>query len=476
MISWARGSPSGREIRRPRRDRGRRDGDGPLWPDARGGRVLADGRGEAPPRRPRQGPRLHRHVHGRGAAGGAHPAPQRRHHGRRGGSGRRAHPGDGVPARRDALAAPARFASRDGEKVPLDIASAIVCDALHGLHAAHEATAETGAPLHLVHRDVSPQNLLVVADGITRVVDFGVAKAMGQVHTTREGQIKGKIAYMAPEQLPGAAGRPPRADVYAAGIVLWELLTQAPALRQRQRGGHAAQRRSCTRRSRRSSIAAHVPSALDDVVMTALARDPAARFATARATWRRRSRRASPWPARGASPSGSTRWPATGWRRAGAAFAEIERAPALAEPVTISEPPAPRPPRRWPLVLGALGLVAAAQLAVRLATSSSTEGSASAPSAQSAAPAPSASPAPSAASGVTSVTPVGEPPVPTAPAPSTPAAPTPTTKSPAAAGAARPAPGSGRSDGKAATRRGACPVRSFVDSDGIVQFRRDCEK
>ncbi len=173
-----------------------------------------------------------------------------------------------------------RFASRDGEKVPLDIASAIVCDALHGLHAAHEATAESGAPLHLVHRDVSPQNLLVGADGITRVVDFGVAKAMGQVHTTREGQIKGKIAYMAPEQLLGhPVDR--RADVYAAGIVLWELLTQTPLFASDSEGG-TLQKALAHTAPPPSSVAAHVPSALDDVVMTALARDPAARFATAR--------------------------------------------------------------------------------------------------------------------------------------------------------------------------------------------------
>src|SRR5438477_567051 len=72
---------------------------------------------------------------------------------------------------------------------------------VHGLHAAHEAKSDHGEPLHIVHRDVSPQNVLVAADGIARVLDFGVAKAAGRFASTREGTLKGKIAYMAPEQL-----------------------------------------------------------------------------------------------------------------------------------------------------------------------------------------------------------------------------------------------------------------------------------
>ena len=74
---------------------------------------------------------------------------------------------------------------------------------LHGLHAAHEAKDEQGHPLSIVHRDVSPQNILVGTDGTARVLDFGVAKAAGRLQSTREGQIKGKISYMAPEQLSG---------------------------------------------------------------------------------------------------------------------------------------------------------------------------------------------------------------------------------------------------------------------------------
>jgi eukaryotic-like serine/threonine-protein kinase len=107
------------------------------------------------------------------------------------------------------------------KRVPPRLASAIVCGLLHGLHAAHEATDEAGEALGIVHRDVSPHNVLVGGDGIPRVLDFGIAKASGQLHTTREGVIKGKIAYMASEQLDGAPVDA-RTDVYSAAVVLWE--------------------------------------------------------------------------------------------------------------------------------------------------------------------------------------------------------------------------------------------------------------
>src|SRR5450432_3116813 len=77
--------------------------------------------------------------------------------------------------------------------VPLPVVSAVMTGVLHGLHAAHEAKNERGEPLRLVHRDVSPHNVLVGADGVPRVLDFGIAKAAGRLQTTREGHLKGKL-------------------------------------------------------------------------------------------------------------------------------------------------------------------------------------------------------------------------------------------------------------------------------------------
>ncbi|MCU0689966.1 MAG: protein kinase [Polyangiaceae bacterium] len=111
----------------------------------------------------------------------------------------------------------------DKRLVAPDMAGTIVAGVLEGLHAAHEAVSEHGDPLNIVHRDVSPQNILVGADGIPRVLDFGVAKAAGRLQTTRDGQLKGKLPYMAPEQIMGnPVDR--RADIFSAGAVLWEAL------------------------------------------------------------------------------------------------------------------------------------------------------------------------------------------------------------------------------------------------------------
>ena len=115
-----------------------------------------------------------------------------------------------------------RTARSLNEPVPIKVVSSLMHGVLLGLHAAHETTASTGELLNVVHRDVSPQNIMVGADGVARVLDFGVAKAAGRAHVTREGQIKGKLAYMAPEQIRGVVDR--RADVFAVSVVLWEAL------------------------------------------------------------------------------------------------------------------------------------------------------------------------------------------------------------------------------------------------------------
>jgi len=167
-----------------------------------------------------------------------------------------------------------------GARVPIPIACALACDLLRGLHAAHEARDEGGRPLHIVHRDVSPQNVIVGVDGRAHLLDFGVAKAVGRLQSTRNGSVKGKLSYMAPEQLRGGAVSR-RSDVYAASVVLWELLT-GKSLFDRKNGLAGAAERSGVPAAP-SSVAPAVPRALDDVVLRGLASEPRDRHATAEA-------------------------------------------------------------------------------------------------------------------------------------------------------------------------------------------------
>ncbi|MEZ4219914.1 MAG: serine/threonine-protein kinase [Polyangiaceae bacterium] len=116
------------------------------------------------------------------------------------------------------------IAHRPCHPVPMEVALKIVMHAAEGLHAAHELVGADGELLHIVHRDVSPQNIMVGFDGVALVTDFGIAKAMGRVSRTSTGVLKGKWGYLAPEQL--RFEEPDRrADLFALGVVLFELLT-----------------------------------------------------------------------------------------------------------------------------------------------------------------------------------------------------------------------------------------------------------
>ncbi|MBI5533099.1 MAG: protein kinase [Deltaproteobacteria bacterium] len=168
---------------------------------------------------------------------------------------------------------------RSKARIPPSVSVKVVLDMLAGLHAAHDLRDQEGHTLGLVHRDVSPQNILIDTDGVSRISDFGVAHATSRLSTTRAGQLKGKVAYMAPEQARGQVVTR-SADVFAAGIVLWEALCRKrlfmadneavtlnnlmfepiPTLRQ----GNPT-----------------MPATLEKVLDKALDRDPDKRFATA---------------------------------------------------------------------------------------------------------------------------------------------------------------------------------------------------
>jgi serine/threonine-protein kinase len=112
-------------------------------------------------------------------------------------------------------------AKRSGERMPLHYQLHVLVHLLEGLHYAHEAKDFDGTRLNLVHRDVSPHNVFLSYDGQIKILDFGIAKALDSTHDTRTGVLKGKIAYMAPEQAAGES-LDRRADVFAVGVILWE--------------------------------------------------------------------------------------------------------------------------------------------------------------------------------------------------------------------------------------------------------------
>jgi serine/threonine-protein kinase len=164
--------------------------------------------------------------------------------------------------------------------IPLAVSASIMNGALLGLHAAHEAVDECGQPLNIVHRDMSPQNIMVGMDGVARVLDFGVAKAVSRNQSTRQGHLKGKLSYMAPEQMRSVP-IDRRVDVFTAGIVLWEALTHRRLFKPDDPASAISMIISKPI-ERPSLINPDVPPSLDGVVMQALDRNVDKRFQTAR--------------------------------------------------------------------------------------------------------------------------------------------------------------------------------------------------
>ena len=167
-------------------------------------------------------------------------------------------------------------ARQQGLKVPPRIAARLASMALQGLHFAHELTDSRGKALGILHRDVSPENLLVAFSGVVKLVDFGIAKAMSGA-VTRVGQPKGKLSYMAPELTLAGAAVDRRADVFAMGVVLFEALTleKLPGTPKTLEEAQAA----------RPPYAADssLPKGLNDILSRALASEADGRFSTAAA-------------------------------------------------------------------------------------------------------------------------------------------------------------------------------------------------
>ncbi len=180
-----------------------------------------------------------------------------------------------------------RATLHEGGTLPRALALAIMIDVCAGLHHAHEARSLDGQPLEIVHRDVSPQNVIVTFDGEIKLIDFGIARARGRAHETKAGALKGKVPYMAPEQIRnGPMDR--RTDVYAAGVMLYELLThQRPYVvedGQSPQGefslmlaivGHQI--------ARPRSVCPTLPESLERITLRALAARPADRYQSAAA-------------------------------------------------------------------------------------------------------------------------------------------------------------------------------------------------
>jgi serine/threonine-protein kinase len=252
-------------------------------------------------------------------------------------------------------------------RVPLPIALSIAHGMLCGLHAAHEATTEDGAPMGIVHRDVSPQNVLVGTDGVARVIDFGVAKAAERVHSTSGGQLKGKLGYMSPEQVRGEP-IDRRCDVFAAAIVLWELASGRRLFTAKEPGAALDEILNGIVLAPSAYEPAVTPT-LDEVILHGLELDKDRRFATCRdfavalesACPMANAREVGEWVERVASETLKTR--AARVKEAESLPSSSHPSISTVQPVTAvapgrAEPPIERPRRLWPIALSGVTAIA----------------------------------------------------------------------------------------------------------------------
>ena len=168
---------------------------------------------------------------------------------------------------------------KQGKPIPLPQACYIIGRVCEGLDYAHNKKSSQGEPLNIIHRDISPPNLLISYEGEIKLIDFGLAKAVGSSVQTQAGIIKGKLAYMSPEQVRGAA-LDLRSDVFAVGLVFLELLTARRLFRRDSDLETFDAVRQC-RVPRPSEINPNIPKALEEILLTSLARDVDKRYQSA---------------------------------------------------------------------------------------------------------------------------------------------------------------------------------------------------
>ncbi len=175
----------------------------------------------------------------------------------------------------------ARFATRLDRPFPFHLAAKICSDLASALEAAHSATDLQGSPTPIIHRDVSPHNVLISRDGAVKLTDFGIAKALESGALTPTATLKGKLAYLAPEVALGTAAIDTRADLFPIGIILYQLLT-LKKLFQRSSDYATVHALLHDRIAPLRELVPGVPPVLEEIALRALARDPEARYPTAR--------------------------------------------------------------------------------------------------------------------------------------------------------------------------------------------------
>jgi hypothetical protein len=174
----------------------------------------------------------------------------------------------------------------EGEPLPICVVLQILADTLEGLGAAHELRDADGRPYQLVHRDISPHNILINLDGWSKVGDFGIMKAAGKASNTKTGELRGKLAYMSPEQARGEGQVDHRTDLFAVGVIGWELLTGQRLFASATEAATLEKVIACkvpALDDARPELVGHAQlhESLDELLGRALARDPAQRWADA---------------------------------------------------------------------------------------------------------------------------------------------------------------------------------------------------